>query len=133
MSRRYQPNTGRQPTPALGEALIGPSYFWSGLNIAGGNDTGINILHLEWNPTGVPNSTSVDTIDRTEANPQWIARIVGAARVTPTSVNVDQFGSLAITWPDVPAPGEPHYIDANAGGFFSSQLPGSIPCDADTL
>ena len=133
MTPRYQPNTGRQPSPTLAEVIIGPPYFWTGLAIAGGNDTEIYLNHLTWNPGGVPNQNNVDTIDKTEANPQWIAREVGGLRVTPTSINVDQFGSLAITWPDVPAPGEPHFIDADAGGFFASMLPGSIPCNAGTL
>jgi len=103
------------------------------LNIPGGNDTEINLLNLEWNGTGVPNQSSIDTIDRTEAFPKWIKRIVGGGVVYPDSVNVDAFGSLAITWPDVPAPGELHFIEANAGGFFAGMIPGSIPCHAETL
>jgi len=133
MPPRYQPAIGRQPSDLLAAAITGSFYFWSGLNIPGGNDTEIFLLNLDWNGALVPNQVGIATIDKTQANPTWIKRIVGAVVVYPDSVNVDANGSLAITWPDVPIIGELHFIDANAGGFFAGMIPGTIPCHAETL
>ena len=113
--------------------VVGSFYYWRDLQIVTPTQTRIYLRQLVWHSSGVPVTIAVPTRPQSQHSPSWIARDDGVNRVTPILVTLDTNGGLVITWPDLPAIGELHYIDANAGNFFAAQLPGLTPASAVTI